>query len=290
MATETGTRPMSLSDLTLSQKMDIALWLLEFPSLSVLIFLRRKVGYRTLKPLRLFIIAVVLCYLGNPHAQLFNIGERLIPIGVESPLAMFGTVVLIVGLVQRWFRWRDIRKGVLWHTHSRGVSYFEFLPIPLTYVYRFVDPIVAFFIGGFIGQLPWMSSLGTWIIFSAVCLFVLESYIRDKQLDHDLDILDNLVLSEVASKTVQHFSGGATAGSGTQSASLSETAGIPTGVASDIAAQIEARRRARAARGLADDDSELPPEASPEYPAEQADPSSSRAARATKSPPDNLAG
>ena len=245
MAQQTGNRPMSLSDLTLNQKIDIVLWLLEFPALTILVFLRRKVGYRTLKPLRLFIMAMILCYLGNPNAQLFNLGERLIPVDFSGALSIFGSLVFIVGMVQRWLRWREIRRGVMWHTHSRGVSYFEFLPIRIDFVYRFVDPLVAGIIGIVIAQVPFFRGLGTWIVFGAIAVFMLEQYIHDKQIDHDLDILDSLFVSEVHAKTVAHFTGDAQQGAVPARTSLSETAGIATGVAADIAAQIERRRRER---------------------------------------------
>ncbi len=245
MAVQTGNKPMSLNDLTISQKIDFVLWLLEFPALTVLVFLRRRVGYRTLKPLRLFIVASLLCYLGNPQAQLFNLGERLIPIDVSTPLSIFGTLVLIVGLVQRWLRWREIRKGVMWHTYSRGVSYFEFLPLRIDYIYRYVDPAAAFVAGVLIAQVPWCRGLGTWIVLSSFGLFLLEQYLHDKQLAHDLDILDSLFISEVQSQVVQHFTGGAGEGAAGQRTSLADTAGIPTGVAADIAAQIERRRKDR---------------------------------------------
>jgi hypothetical protein len=246
MAVQTGNKPMSLNDLTMNQKIDFVLWLLEFPALTVLVFLRRRVGFRTLKPLRLFIMAMILCYLGNPNSHLFNLGERLVPVDFSTPLSMFGSLVLIVGLIQRWLRWREIRKGVMWHTYSRGVSYFEFLPLRIDHVYRYVDPTIAFIAGLFISQVPWFRGLGTWIVLSSFALFMLEQYIYDKQLSHDLDILDNLFISEVQSRTVEHFTRGRE-GEKAERTSLSDTAGIPTGVAADIAAQIDRRRRGRAA-------------------------------------------
>lgn len=245
MAQQDGTRPMSLSDLTLQQKIDIVLWLLEFPALSILVFLRRRVGYRTLKPLRLFIMAAIISYLGNPQASIFNPVGNIVFIDFSTPLSIFGSLVFIVGMMQRWLRWREIRRGVMWHTHSRGVSYFEFLPIRLDFVYRFVDPLVAAVIGIAIAQAPVFRGLGTWIVFGSFAVFMLEQYIHDKQLDHDLDILDSLFVSEIHAKTVQHFTGGAQQEAVAARTSLSETAGIPTGVAADIAAQIERRRRER---------------------------------------------
>jgi hypothetical protein len=81
--------------------------------------------------------------------------------------------------------------------------------------------------------------LAQWIAFSSFCLFIYQQALFELQLDRDLTMLDNIILAEVQSETVDRFTGPQPS---EVERTLEETAGIPTGVSLDIRKQIETRR------------------------------------------------
>jgi len=230
---------MSIEDMTNQQKIDWIAWLFQYPALTVMIFLRRKVGFRQLKPLKLFIMMCVLIW-GPGIIAALSMGVAKVQEEGSLWMKGFGVVMLATGLVQRYLRWRDIRHGARWHTYSRGVSYFEFLPIRQDLVYRIVDPLVCFGIGWGISDTV-SQGLGSWVMFCAVTLAFLENYSYDKQLEYALDTLDSLVESEVQTQLVQHFADGQEAQK--QVHSLKKTAGIPTGLGPDIERLLAKRQK-----------------------------------------------
>jgi hypothetical protein len=155
----------------------------------------------------------------------------------------FPLLLLAVGFLQRYRRWRELCNGERWHTLSPGISYLELLPLPAILkshrrIYRFLDPLACFIFSMFFGVF-FSRPLAQWFAFSSFALFIFEQTLFEKQLDRDLDILDGLVVAEVQAETVKHFEGPQP---GEQERTLEETAGIPTGVAFDIHRQIEIRR------------------------------------------------
>jgi hypothetical protein len=225
--------------------MKIVQYLAIFPAITIMVFMRRKLGFRMLKPSRLITMAFILMFInslsnGLPFVQ---------PCGYI--FEKFPWLMLAVAFLERYRRWRELCNGERWHTLSPGISYFEFLPLPAFLkshrrIYRFVDPaacfIAAMLIGIFISR-----PLAKWVAFSSFALFIFEQTLFDKQLDRDLDILDGLVVSEVQAETVEHFSGPQPQ---EEQRTLQDTAGIPTGVAFDIHRQIELLR----AKQTADDE------------------------------------
>src|SRR5579859_5456544 len=157
----------SQSTMTLTEKMELVAALSLFPALTIMVFLRRKVGYRFLSPLRLQAMALLLWVLSA--FSVFS-GNTL----SVSPLIVFSLAMLIAGYVERWLRWQDIKSGLSWHSYSRGISWFShYVPLNETAVKRFVDPAAAAIIGLALSFLfPW---LGYYIMFSAVCLFIFEA-------------------------------------------------------------------------------------------------------------------
>lgn len=238
---------------TLAQKADILAGLAMFPALTVMVFLRRKIGYRFLSPIKLFAMTAIIWILGGlttiiPTGQqnatatyggvTVTAPPASSPTGAVTPFIIFAFIMLAAGMIERYLRWRDIKSGVSWHTYSRGVSWFTFLPISDSKIKRFIDPLAVAIVGLIVMLIfKW---LGYYIIFSAVCLFVFEAWDYEQNLNRMLDQLDNLVDSEVISDNVAYYSRDGQA----QQRPLEETAGIPTGIAPDIEAQIQ-RRRAR---------------------------------------------
>jgi hypothetical protein len=230
-------------DLTLADKMKIIQWLAIFPAITIMVFMRRKVGFRMLKPSRLITMAMLLWFINGVCNINFLIFKPAGFIFAEFPLLM-----LLMAFLERSRRWRELCRGERWHTLSPGLSYFELLPLPafLTAhrrIYRFLDPAACFIFSMFFGVV-FSEPLARWIAFSSFALFIYEQTLFEKQLDRDLDILDGLVAAEVQTETVEHFTGEQP---DVKQRSLQQTAGIPTGVAFDIHRQIAMLRAKKAA-------------------------------------------
>jgi hypothetical protein len=217
---------------TLDQKINIIQNITLFPALTIVIFLRRKVGFRFLDMMKIQIMAVLLW--GYAAFSSITFGPA-----AGAIIFLFSLAVLIAAFVERRLRWRDIKRGVPWHSYSRGVSWFSsFLPLREIIVRRFIDPAAALVIG--IALFFLFRPLGFYLIVCAVCLFLFETIDYQRQIDRMLDQLDNLVESEVVSENVEYFQSGGVA----KERPVEQTAGIPTGTDPDLAAAI-ARRRAR---------------------------------------------
>ncbi len=225
-------------DLTLSDKMKIVQYLAIFPAITIMVFMRRKVGFRMLKPSRLIGMAFFLWIIGD----IFSMLPFTKPPGFIYD--RFPLLLLAVGFLERYRRWKELCNGERWHTMSPGISYFELLPLPAILkshrrIYRFVDPAACFILSMLFG-IFFSQPLARWFAVSSFALFIYEQTLFEKQLDRDLDILDGLVAAEVQAETVKHFEGPQP---DDEQRTLEDTAGIPTGVSFDIHKQIELRRR-----------------------------------------------
>jgi len=210
---------------TLAQRIDIAASMALFPALTVMVFLRRKIGYRFLDPMRIFIMTMLLSILMGTDFLYLRHSPSLPSLFI---LAMIGCTVW-----QRRSRWKEIKQGIRWHSRSRGVSHFSFLPFNEWTIRRFVDPAACAAIGAIIP-----SPLGHYLVFSAVCLFVFEMWDFDQMISRTLDTLDSLIDSEVQAETVEYYDKG-----NNRPRTVEETSGIPTGIAPDIEAMIQQRKR-----------------------------------------------
>jgi hypothetical protein len=218
--------------LTFQQKINILQYLTLFPALTVMIFLRRKIGYRFIDMLKIQLMFIALLAYGAFSSIAF--GPQ-----AGGIIFLFSLAMLITAIVERRIRWNEIKRGVSWHTYSRGISWFSgFLPLSEITVKRFIDPAAVLVAG--IALFFLVRPLGFYLILSAVCLFLFETIDFQKQIDRMLDQLDSLSESEVVSQNIEYFEHGGTAAD----RSLEQTAGIPTGVAADLEDAI-ARRRAK---------------------------------------------
>jgi hypothetical protein len=230
-------------ELTLSEKAKIIQNLAGYPALTMMVFIRRKVGYRMLKPSRLITMAFILKFLDG-LTYLIPFASPAGEIFAEFPLVM-----LAFGFFQRWRRWKELCNGERWHTMSPGISYLEALPLPafLTAhrrIYRFVEPFLLF-IGSMLIGMFFSQGLGRWVFFCSFCLFIYEQALYEKQLDRDLDVLDGMIAAEVQGETVEYFSGEQPE---QRERTIQETSGIPTGVAFDLHRQIEKLRAKQTAQ------------------------------------------
>src|ERR1035438_2772040 len=110
-------------DLTLSEKMKLVQYLAMFPAITIMVFIRRKVGFRMLKPSWLIGVAMFLWFINGVCNLNFLIFHPAGFLFSEFPLVM-----LIVAFFQRYRRWQELCRGERWHTLSPGISWLEVLP------------------------------------------------------------------------------------------------------------------------------------------------------------------
>ena len=226
-------------DMTIFEKAKLIQALSLFPAITVMVFIRHKLGFRMMKPIWLVIMTVIILVVS---AVAGDVAKPFASLFVIYALAMLG-----LGLYQRYLRWGDLAKGVRWHTYSPGLSYLEMLPIPPFFLvkrrlYRFVDPLACAIAGLLLALLS--RALGAWVLFSALALYIYEQALYERMLEQDLDILDGLVAAEIQGEVAKHYDGPQ---ADQKQMQLEETAGIPTGVAPDIHRQVELRKAKRKA-------------------------------------------
>src|SRR5580692_3901232 len=191
-------------DMTWWDRIDLIRTFSLFPAITVMVFIRRKLGFRMMKPTWLIVLAIVMLFIPFAFSAIAQ------PFGFL--MVIYALALLGLGLFQRWQRWQELCNGERWHTFSPGISYLETLPLPPFFkshrrTNRFLDPaavaIVALVVGFLLSH-----GLGVWLLFSAFFLYVYEQNLYEKQLNHDLDTLDGLFAAEVQAEVVKHFEGG----------------------------------------------------------------------------------
>jgi hypothetical protein len=229
-----------LLQLTWSQRIKFVRVTSVFFAITVMVYTRRKLGFRMMNPTVLTILTIVLLTI----AALFQepLGPHVFPF-VLYALGVYG-----LGMYQRWQRWTELCNGERWHTYSPGISYLEALPWPAFMqrcrrINRFVEPPFVIVVGMVIG-LTLSRGLGAWLIWSGVFLFIFEQDLFEKTLASSLDSLDGLIGAEIQEENVKHFEG---AQPEQKQRTLEDTAGIPTGIAPDIEKQVTLRKAKRAA-------------------------------------------
>jgi hypothetical protein len=265
--------PILPGGLTAQQSKNLMVNLGIYPAITVLVFLRRKVGLRQLSAGRLvimgLIVAFVPSFLGN-----FNLTGFAEGVGVPQPASttdylppLFALALVGYGLWQRHQRWNDVLHNVDWSTRSLGASYFEGR-IPLlseSAILRFIDPLVCAVAGLIVAVLS--RPLSVWILFSAVCVAMIESIVQEQELDDFLDQFDAGVKARALARDIasieQHERGQAPSQTGGQV--------LVTGLAPEWAKQVQERQRMEAqqyeayrrAQAQPEKESESPPESGP---------------------------
>jgi hypothetical protein len=202
------------------------------PALTVMVMLRRDLGYRLLNPPSLiavtgFLAAVaVLAQPGNEDAQ---------PID----LLFFALGALVLGMYQRLKRWLELNRGIRQHSYYIGTSPFDYHWLPIfcrrnRRMARLIDPIFCALIG--LAVFPWSRALAMWLVFSGFCLRSYEYAVHQKQRNMDLDLVDGLIVSERQGQVVEQFEESHDAGQ------QQPATGIPTGLGQDIQENINRRQ------------------------------------------------
>lgn len=210
--------------LSFFQKAEIVRNLLVFPALTLLVFFRRNLGYRLVRPGWVlgmaFLVWMIAMLFQDPVRGRLNLF-----------MMVYAYAIAGLGLFHRLKAWWFLRKGRAWHTYDPGTSGFESM-LPRfarrnRIVARVFDPIVSAFFGLFV-MIFVSPAFGYWLIFSAFCLFWFEMFVHHNAVDRDLDLSDGLISANVQSESAKHFT------QPVDSGKKSEGAAIPTGVAEDI--------------------------------------------------------
>ena len=210
---------------TLREQLELTQWLMQFPALTVMVWLRRDIGYRLLNPLGLLAVTAFLLFF-SALAQSRN--------GDNQPvfLLLFAVVTFILGISQRIRRWREINRGVRQHSYYLGTSPFDGLRWLPNFcrrnrrIARFVDPIFCAVIG--LALIPVSPILTLWLVFAGACLRSFEYTVHQREWNLALDTVDSIIISEVQGRTVEQFE--ETPATPPQQ----PTTGLPTGIGNDI--------------------------------------------------------
>jgi hypothetical protein len=233
--TDTFEAAMGFAFLDKKKKLNIVLNVSRAFALVLMIFIRRKVGYRLLKPSRLILMGLLIVFLPSALSFIPTIKGDV----SKTPVIAFVVVMLVLGILQRRQRWNELKSGVLWHSQSEGISRFDFLPLNESICNRFIDPMVCSLIGLAV-MFSLSAYLGAYLIFSALMLFHFEQALHEYRIENLLDQLDGYCEAEANQKLLELHSTQADAQA--QTISREQTAGIATGLAPDIEAQINRRR------------------------------------------------
>jgi hypothetical protein len=209
-----------------------AQWLMRFPALTVMPWLRDDIGYRLLNPFHILCMNGVLALLGL-YMQPIHPDER------PALLTFFAVGAIILGLHQRGKRAREMKRGVFQHTYYIGTSNFAFRWHPESYrrnriAARYFDPLACILAGLFCLQGSKM--LGGWLIICGFALRVFEDAVRRERIKNDLDILDGLITSDHQAEKVERYTEPPAA------PPQQQATGIPTGLAPDIQRHIQQRK------------------------------------------------
>ena len=213
--------------------MDRARWLARFPALSVMVLLRRDVGYRLLSPVALVVMFLILSFFGlNANNSPFR----------PQDLLAFAVAMLAAGIWQRLARWRGLVRGDQHHTYYVGTSRLESLRwrgwvrrnrrIP-----RFIDPAVCL-LAGFILK-DFSPMLAAWLFLSGLCLRLFEFTVHQKELQRRFDTADGLIDSEIQGGYVEHFE------ASPEPRNQTSVPGLATGLGEDIKNRTHRRSETR---------------------------------------------
>jgi hypothetical protein len=236
-------------DTSIGRRLNLTLWIADIAALSVIVFVRRRLGYRTIELGRIVFLFFFLVFGVTWIIGLTNWIHLTDMNGLSGsgPLILFFAFPMLgLAIFHRFRHWRDIKRADLrWMTTSRGVSHFEHLPISPNVIYRFVDAGVCFLSGAIINVVFDMKLLGDWIMFSAIMFLIVEQQHYNAQLHHSLDMLDSMIAARAQSRLVQYYSAQEQQGC----LSRVETAGLPTGIGRDVERLIAERFANAAAVG-----------------------------------------
>lgn len=201
--------------LTFAEKLNIGFFIASLLSLTLLPFLRRRLGFRLLSPLH-FIPCLLLFLLCNPliPGALITMSMEPNASGGESPvlhtgngsgfLGLFAFLSMMLASRQRAARRREMKQGIPVHSFSRGISVFAFLPCKLETVHRTIEPLFVIVIGFWIWD-TFSPALGWWLVVSGLALTAVEARVAQIQMERTMDAVDGMLDSGTLSEAVAEF-------------------------------------------------------------------------------------
>ncbi len=223
---------------------DMALGICMLVALTVMVFMRRRIGLRKLRKGYLFGMAfamVAVNWIGNLRFSLFG------GIGSNGNVALrnYAFLFLAVGLWEHYERWQELRRGELAEsTRSHGVTWFDFLPMREDRLYLIVDPLVTFLAGALLRYRLGFGLLGLWIMLAAIAFRFVEKAVHERSIDRDLDILDGFIEARGGAAIMQHFQ------QAKAPVATGETTGLDTGADAHLTALIAKRKEQETDRGM----------------------------------------
>lgn len=199
--------------------------------LTLMVLLRKNVGFRLMHPLGLLAAMVLIMTLGGPP--------------LHSPLYLFWTTALLFGVVKAANRSFQSRRGMLQHSYYIGDSIFDSLPVPEFFrrnrrMAFFFEPALCLTLGMLIlNYCPRpFHELGIWIIISSGLLICLEIDTYRRQWKRDVDAIDGMVYSHYLGTHVERY----TEECQSPNSHRHPVEGIPTGLGADIQQQVRNRK------------------------------------------------
>ena len=159
---------------------DKLLGLAQLAALSVWLPLRKNIGLKILRiPILAGMVFLMLAFswVGNVHIGLSMFTGIGIQYDDDSSLFYYALLVLGLGIWQHWKRLQERKLGIQPHRYSVGDGWFYgFVPLPRKHIDMFVDPAVAFVVGGLLRYELGFGLLGLWLMWSAVATCGMEVY------------------------------------------------------------------------------------------------------------------
>lgn len=216
--------------MTYQNKKEVAIGLLALPALSVIVFLRRRIGFRLLDSGWYLLVAVAVYFIA-----LFNYDPRR---PFPHLMEWYALSIALMGALHRMVAWLQLRRGNQPHSYSPGVSLFFTKRTPRfmrAIAHVVVEPLVVLLVG-FLVRDSFSIPMGNWLIFAAASLMFYEIFLTLSHADREMDIADGLLAAHGQGEAVQKFGG--VAGS---AASSGKSEPISTGLGKDIRRNISSK-------------------------------------------------
>lgn len=97
--------------LNIKEQLNIAGKIAQFPALTVMVFLRRRLGYRQVSPGRVWFLTVLLL---TGAMITSSVGDKP---GGGKFLAIFALAMFALGMLERYRRKRELMDGKKWHSY-----------------------------------------------------------------------------------------------------------------------------------------------------------------------------
>lgn len=238
----------SITPYTFRQVINVVYAFLQLPALTVMAFIRRRIGLRTLNIQFFPLICCGLLVLSS-MASTMDRGALW--------AALYAVALMVTLFVTAWKRWRELLvKGLMWHTYSRGISRPSWLPIPSQVTHIVVDPLACLLLGLLLVSTI-SKTLGVWLCSAAVAMFFTELIVFCTQLERVLDMMDARIDAEVQNAQIQGLSPEPLRTKTLPAPSIEDYAGIlPTGASQQLKRKIDLRKSL-----LRNDTASIPPAA-----------------------------